>query len=927
MSATRGDQTLRKTGTFLPTGTVTFLFTDIEGSTQRWESKREAMQNAVQRHDELLRSAIEAHNGYIFKTVGDAFCAAFDTVSDAIAAAVAAQTALVEQDFNAVDGLRARMALHTGNAHEREGDYFGPAVNRVARLLSVGHGGQVLLSGVAAELGKADLPNRSSLRDLGSHRLKDLSNPEHVFQLVSPGLTLDFPTLKSLEAVPNNLPLQLTSFRGRENDLTEIATLLKESRLLTLFGTGGVGKTRLALQAAAELLERHPDGVWYVELAPISDPDLIPSVISSILNVPEVQGRSLTESIVSMLHRKQALLILDNCEHVIDRIATLVSAILHGCSDVHVMTTSRQALSIAGETVVQVSSLSVPAAGTPIDAENAMQFGGIALFVDRASAMNRSFHLTNDTAPIVADICRRLDGIALAIELAAARVKVLSIPQLAERLSERFRLLISGNRTALKRQQTMRTLIDWSYDQLTENEKLLFGRIAIFAGSFTLDAAGEVCSDQRIDVLDILDLLTSLVDKSLLVAETSLEIGRFRLLESTREYALEKLRSGEDEARLAAAHAAYYRSLALQADASWGTTERESWLARFKPELDNFRTAMEWSFTRGHDTSIGAGIAAYLSLLWYDAGWDAEGRRWIELALGSGADQLDASTHARLWAGLASLSSGTQTCDAAEKALTLYETLQDRRGICISNTQRAFGLLQTGRVGESLQFIPQTIAGLRELGETRLVCVGLNIAGLVAWVGGDLELGRRRYSEGLTLAKSMNDGRRLAIIQQNLAEIELSLGNPSRALELAREVLKFYQRDNDAPGLSGCLTNMAAYQLALKQFDEAEQSAQLGLRYARDAQAPYLCGIAVQHLAYVAAARRDATNSARFLGYADAVYKTLGIEREPSEALMYEQLLAMLREQLAADAIASLRAEGGSLSHDQVVDLAFVEKV
>src|SRR5579872_2145273 len=302
----------------LPTGTVTFLFTDIEASTQRWESHRDAMQAAVKRHDELLRHIVENSQGYVFKTVGDAFCSCFDSVASALQAAIDIQRAMLKEDFSSVDGLRVRMALHTGNCEERNGDYFGPVVNRVARLLSIGHGGQILLSDATAALARADLPPRSSIRDLGSHRLRDLSNPENVHQLVAPDIPLEFPPLRSLDAVPNNLPVQVTSFRGREQDMAEISAALKSTRLLTLFGAGGVGKTRLALQVAAELLDQFPDGIWYLELAPINDPDLIPTVIAGSVGAPEASGRSISEALLNFLKRKHMLLLLDNCEHVIE---------------------------------------------------------------------------------------------------------------------------------------------------------------------------------------------------------------------------------------------------------------------------------------------------------------------------------------------------------------------------------------------------------------------------------------------------------------------------------------------------------------------------------------------------------------------------------------------------------------------------------
>jgi class 3 adenylate cyclase len=411
-----------------PTGTVAFLFTDIERSTQRWESHREAMNDAVKRHDVLLRDAIDRHSGYVFKAIGDAFCVAFARVSDAVASAFEAQRALSAEDFSSVGGLPIRIGLHAGEASERNGDYFGPAVNRVARLVSIGHGGQILLSGVTRDLAHSDLPAGTSLLYLGSHRLKDLTEAEHVWQLTIASLPAEFPPLKSLDTIPNNLPITPTSFRGRERDLEEVTSLLGQHKLLTLFGSGGVGKTRLALQVGAEVLDHYPDGVWFADFAPIINPELVSSIIAKEIGMPQVEGRRIDESIPQWLRRKKLLLILDNCEHVLEPVAAIANVVIRSCSDVRMLATSRQALGVSGEAVHRLPSLGVPEPGSTLSAEHTLQHGAIALFVDRAALADTRFILTDDNAPIVAEICRRLDGIPLAIELAAARVKILSIP-------------------------------------------------------------------------------------------------------------------------------------------------------------------------------------------------------------------------------------------------------------------------------------------------------------------------------------------------------------------------------------------------------------------------------------------------------------------------------------------------------------------
>jgi len=529
-----------------PTGTITFLFSDIEGSTQHWEKQRATMPDALRKHDELIRSAVEAQGGYVFKTVGDEFCAAFWRASDATAAALDAQRALAREDWSAIGGLAVRMALHSGATHERDGDYFGPVVNRVARLLAVANGGQVLISGSTALLLREIMPERTELRDLGEHRLKDLIEPEHVWQLIAPDLCETFPPLRSLRSLPNNLPRQLTPLVGREDVLAEIEPFVREHPLVTLVGTGGVGKTRVALQVGANLLDGSGDGVWFVELAPLTDSELVAGTIAAALGVREQQQRSILETLLHYLKPLRLLLVLDNCEHVIQEAAKVAAAILQGAPDVRILATSREPLRITGEHAFRMPSLAVPIEGDMVSADEALKYGAVALFTLRASEADSKFRLTDDSVPVVIEICQRLDGIAFAVELAAARVKVLGPRRLASRLDERFRVLTGGSRTALPRQQTMRALIDWSHDLLSEQEQKLFRRVAIFVGGWMLEAAEAVCADETLELLDVVDLMGSLVEKSLVVADADEGEARYRFLESTRAFALEKLAgSGE----------------------------------------------------------------------------------------------------------------------------------------------------------------------------------------------------------------------------------------------------------------------------------------------------------------------------------------------------------------------------------------------
>ena len=566
-----------------PTGTVAFLFSDIEGSAIRWDTHRDEMLEAVRRHDALMRAAIERNGGYVFKTVGDAFCAAFATVPEAVTAALDAQRAIGAADWSAVGGLRVRMAIHAGVADERDRDYFGPAVNRIARLLAVGHGGQVLLSRAAKELSGELLPAQTELLDLGRHSLRDLSAPEHVFQLHASHLPQEFPLLRSLSVLPNNLPVHLTPLIGRNEEIAEIEALLERSRLVTLTGAGGIGKTRTALQVAADTLRGDGDGVWFVDLAPLDDPALVPSAIAQVFNVADEGGsRPLIERVAAALKAKTLLIVLDNCEHVVSAAADAADRLLHLCPDARILATSREPLGIAGEESYRMPTLSVPPEGERMTAERVTQYAAAALFVARAHAAQRTFALTDENAAIVADVVRRLDGIALAIELAAPRVKVLSLNQLDQRLDERFKLLTGGSRTALPRQQTLRATIGWSYDLLTPAEQSMLRQLAIFRGRWSLEAAEAICIDERFPGWDVLDLLSALVDKSLVVVEIEGEEQRYRLLESTRQFAAERLDEAGEREDVAARHCRYFAKLAQHAGDAYWQTDSDIWTAQVR---------------------------------------------------------------------------------------------------------------------------------------------------------------------------------------------------------------------------------------------------------------------------------------------------------------------------------------------------------
>jgi predicted ATPase/class 3 adenylate cyclase len=770
----------------LPTGTVTFLFTDVEGSTRLWEQHPAAMKAATARHDALVEEAVMRHGGTVVRPrgEGDSRFAVFARATDAVTAAAALQVALTAEEWPTPAPLLVRMALHTGEADLREGDYYGSAVNRCARLRGIAHGGQVLLSQPTYDLVRDALPGGVSARDAGEHRLADLIRPERVFSLLHPALPSEFPPLRSLDAYPHNLPVQLTSFIGREKELADLAHALTTTRLLTVTGTGGCGKTRLALQVAADQVDRFPEGVWVVELATLADPTLVPQAVAAALGVREEPGQPLLATLLAALRARSLLLVLDNCEHLLDACARLAEAILRGCPRVQMLATSREVLGIGGEVTRRVPSLTVPRPEQLPPFEQLIQYEAVRLFVERALAVQPAFVVTNQNAPAVAQICWRLDGIPLAIELAAARARVVTVEQIARRLDDRFRLLSGGSRTALRRQQTLRALVDWSHDLLPEPERVMLRRLAVFSGGWTLEAAEVAGAGDGIEALDVLDLLTELVDKSLVVVEGSGEEARYRLLETLREYALEKLAaSGEAEA-IHSAHATFYVGLAERLGETLLAGEN---LRRgpFVDELDNFRAALRW-FADAGDWSDCLRLVGSLSDYWHFGSHLGESAQWLELAL---RHQLDVppATRGRVLSGVGLLAFGRGDYATSEmsyrESTHMYRESGDERGAV--NAQLLFGgiLRDEGKHGEASVVLEEGLRLSEAAGDPRLVALARFQLGLLARQLGDYrrawtlltETTRSEYASasiynlGLVAEDQGDFGRARALYAQSIA--------------------------------------------------------------------------------------------------------------------------------------------------------------
>ena len=895
-----------------PTGTVAFLFSDIEGSTQRWERDRAAMGEALRRHDTLVRAAIERNRGYVFKTIGDAFCAAFATVPDAVAAALAMQRELANGDFSAVEDLRVRIGLHAGSAEERDGDYFGPTVNRVARLQATAWGGQTILSAAAAELARPGLPAEATLRDLGLHRLKDLAEPEAIAQLVVPDLPADFPPLRSLDASLHNLPTQLLPLIGREAVVAEIEAALAEARLVTLVGAGGIGKTRTALHVAADSLERFPGGVWYAELASISDETHVAAKIASDLGLRETPGRSALDTLLSWLAAREALLVIDNCEQVIAEAARVADAIVKRSTRAGVLATSREPLHVYGERIVRLPSL--------LEAE------AVALFVERAVASDSRFELSAPNAPIVADICRRLDGIALAIELAASRVKILTPPQLLAKLDERFRVLSGGRREALPHHATLHATIAWSYDLLPERERLVFERLGLFAEAWPLDAAIEVCSDGDLDEFETIDAVEALANKSLVAVEGETDAKAYRLLESTRAFALLRLRERGEFPAARARHTAYALRVSERLDASAMSTPTAEWEREARDASADFHAAIAWTLRERHDEA--AGIALVANLRWYWSGLAAiEGRELVALALAA-AERVDVDSRllVKLQLAEATIAStfgdSTRQLESSARARGLADSLGERLEAAMALRTYAQALYFLNRGAEAEPLLRSALAEFRALDCKRFAALTLDVLAIQRWsAGGDLSVARAELEEAVALAAETGFERGMLFLDTNLAEVEFALGNAVAAIALGERAVRRSYATRESLSLAIAWSNLAMYYSVKEHWPEAQSAAECALGFAHEADTRAYADFALQTLAAVKAHRGEFPAAAQILGFVNARLATLALERGTTEEAAYDRLLATLRANLGA-ALEGLFAAGAALTDDAVEQLA-----
>jgi predicted ATPase/class 3 adenylate cyclase len=821
----------------LPTGTVTFLFTDIEGSTRLWEERPEDTRALIADHDKRLRMAIEANGGYVFATGGDGFAAAFGRAADAVAAAEQGQSAIAD-----LADIKVRMGINTGEVQERGGDYFGSPVNRAARLMAAGHGGQVLIAGLTAEL----VPGLA-LKSLGEHRLRDLGSPMSVWQLGAE----DFPPIRSLEAVPSNLPVQLTSFVGRDAEVQAVAELVRGHRIVTITGVGGVGKTRLALHVAAELLVDWPDGVWVAELGAVDDGEAMAEVIASALGVSRRADATLAASIVEALRAKRVLLVIDNCEHLLGDVADFVDDVVQSCAVVRVLATSREGLGIGGERVWPLRSLAIPAPTDP--AKVIMASAAVQLLVDRARAVVPNFEIDGSNSAAVCDICRRLDGIPLAIELAAARLAAMQPREIAAHLDERFRILTGGRRRGIERHQTLRATVDWSYSLLDERDRLVFDCLGVFAGTFDAEAALAVVGSEGLDRFDVLDALNELVAKSMLVAEPGLGGDtRYQLLETLRQYALERLDAQDASDRARRCHAEHYAWFAETAAPHLLGRRELEWRARANVEIDNFRAAVTWALDRADpgDAEIAMRIIGALAVESVRNRGAGIGN-WAEHAVASPATANSSHRTAVLVAagfGAYHRLDSEAAVSYVERAaaepgepmiFALAEAVRGNAAIVTSGTAEAFRIQHAalvaldgnddttlaarlmlcpvpifaavdGRIDDALVLADGLLEDARRLGQPTGLALALYAKGFVlVFADRDREAAYEALAESIALTRAGASDAVFAQALTSMAQLHLATGRPLAAIGALREAIA---HSHDAGDM---ISNISAFGVAV----------------------------------------------------------------------------------------------------------------
>ena len=903
----------------LPSGTVTFLFTDIEGSTKLAQQYPKDMPTLLARHNEILNQTIEAHNGFIFRIVGDSYSASFHNANDALLAALASQQKLLNEPWSPA-AIKVRMGLHTGAAqfelYSKENNYSGyETLALTQRIMSAGHGGQILLSQSTYELLRGRLPEKFQIINLGEQRLKDILRPERLYQLKAPGLPPNFPPLKTLENFPNNLPFQLTSFVGREKEIDEIRGLLKTSHLVTLTGSGGTGKTRLSIEVGTQLLTNFQHGVWLIELAPLSDESQIIPALAQTFGLQELPFNPLKNLVMDYLRDKKLLLILDNCEHLIAACAKLTDELLHQCAGLKILASSREALGIAGEVTYRTPSLA--------DTEST------SLFVERARAANSKFFLTESNASAVAQICHRLDGIPLAIELAAARTKLLAPEQIATRLDDLFRLLVGGSRTALPRQQTLRALIDWSYDLLTDEEKNLLRIASVFVGGWTLEALEAVSEDSLAP-----EHLEGLINKSLVVTEEHNGEMRYFLLETIRQYAREKLFEAKQAGAARDRHFVHYKNISSGLwDVSRFTNEAEMQkLKSMQVEVENLRAAFEWGLQ--NDVQSALELAANMAMSMTMVGGLIEGTTILKIAMEKfralppvegAANRLRKEIYAHGCFGLGTLLQGSNEImssrSALQEAIAIARELGDKKllGVSLEMYANASAMI---KAEDALAAAQEGLEILRELNYKAGMGMAYGNLARLESIHGNYQEAEKYIALFLPI---MGEG--TISLQSGFLNLGMGIGARSqgrfdRAQRHFEEGLRIFTQMGHKGMITGMTSEIAHTQRALGNYSAAKNTYRGTIKLYQDYGNRPAVAHQLECFAMIAVVEEEPQRAAKLFATAEAIREVTGHKRTDEEEAEEAQFISRLRAMLTEAEFNALWAEGMSMMMEQAIQLA-----
>lgn len=922
----------------LPSGTVTFLFTDIENSTSLWEKYPETMKSALAKHDALLKKAIESNNGQVIKTTGDGVHAAFSTVMDSVNAALDAQRDFQNSEiFKTPEfSLRIRMGLHTGEAELRDGDYYGGTLNRAARIMSIGHGGQILISETTRQIAQEHLSSDISILDLGEHRLKGIAAPERIFQLCHPDLVTEFPRLNSLAIFKHNLQRQLSTFIGREKELAEIKRLLRDTQLLTLLGPGGTGKTRLMLQVAEEVIDGYPDGVWLVELAPLTDPDLIPERVAAALNIQEQPGRPIIDTVTDYLLRKELLLLLDNVEHLVRESAAITEYLLEKCPKLKILVTGREALFINGETTIQVPSLSMPEEGQ--FTEKIAKSEGVQLFLERARSVRPDFKINEQNAVTIAEIVRRLDGIPLALELAATRLRMLTVEQINERLNDRFRLLTGGHRTALPRQQTLQALIDWSWQLLDEKERTLLRRLSVFFGGWNLESAQAITGFDPIDELDVFDHLDQLINKSLVTVQYPIGgEARYGMLESIRQFAQDKLFEAGEGQILRDRHVDYFVDFSQEAGRHLRLSTMLTWEERIVKEMDNIRSALAWALDDHPELTLRISAA-----LFYDwAQWihPSEVLAWLEPSIDKTRPLLNKDNSPvrtedfikALYAlGFTQALFGNVklSLEIADEGIQLSQESSELQLYTYGISQKFSGMIQHWfEISEEwLQVVKNAIEICQKEGfELELGRLHLNM-GTFLILRGEFEQAKQNFQKAEEIIRKYQNPRSLGLLLFVKAQFALAQGDLETALQIYEQAVETFAAINDQLIVLIAKSTISHFLRRSGKIAEAIPYYRGTILKWQEQGNPVSIAHQLECFAYIGIANEKHKHAAQLLGRASATRKEMNaISKDPQEIAELEQAMTQLADAMGEDERDRWMADGAKMSLDEAVSFALKE--